>query len=35
LGNLKRIETSACGTVDASVHACQKRKITMHGIYNA
>lgn len=27
LGSLKRIETSACGIVDASVHACKQRKV--------
>ena len=27
LGNLKSIETSACGTVDASVHAYQQREV--------
>jgi len=30
LGNFKSIETSACGTVDASVHACQQKSVHVY-----
>jgi len=30
LGNLKSIETSACGTVDAFVHDCQQQKVCVY-----